>query len=273
MHEQKVIALLDDSTGVTAKAASQIFPLIGRGKSLIVTDRDPERLVQKALVAHQQLTTSAKKLTFHRVSPLCPKLLDSHNVFALFATDDGLSERQATKVRTLVDLIAQDRTQTRAPLVVASTRGGFLAELLRRAQEQGTKTIGVSPQKTRRAFHQAAESAMGLDQVYLTAEGPGAGELASYRHTIEKANVVFVAGGDYQTLGGTVFAMYQPTVVAILESGGLAGKLRRSVLSTFDKPAHARMIYDSDPARLYRRAMIAAEELRRTPKVEYVAPE
>jgi hypothetical protein len=85
--------------------------------------------------------------------------------------------------------------------------------------------------------------------------------------------VVFVAGGDHRTLGGTVFAMYQPTVVAVLETKGMTGKLRSDILSTFHKPAHAKMIYDSDPARLYNRAIKAAQRLRDNPRGEYIAPE
>jgi hypothetical protein len=99
------------------------------------------------------------------------------------------------------------------------------------------------------------------------------GQVSAYRHGIDRSDVVFVAGGDHRTLGGTVFAMYQPTVVAVLETGGMSGKLRSQILSTFNKPAHATMIYDSDPVRLYNRAVRAAEKLRHSVKTEYIAPE
>ena len=67
--------------------------------------------------------------------------------------------------------------------------------------------------------------------------------------------------------------MYQPTVVAVLKTGGMSGKLKSDILSTFNKPAHAKMIYDSDPVRLYNRAVKAAAKLREQEKTEYVAPE
>jgi hypothetical protein len=67
--------------------------------------------------------------------------------------------------------------------------------------------------------------------------------------------------------------MYHPTVVAVLETGGMSGKLKSQILSTFNKPAHAKMIYDSDPVRLYNRAVQAAEALRHQEKTEYIAPE
>ena len=55
MQERKVIALLEDSTGVTEKARREILPYIGRGKGLIVTDRDPDRLIAKAVKASERL--------------------------------------------------------------------------------------------------------------------------------------------------------------------------------------------------------------------------
>jgi hypothetical protein len=61
MQSRKVIALLEDSTGVTAKARAQILPAIGRSKAVVVSDRDPGRLMEKALAAHAELAAQGVK--------------------------------------------------------------------------------------------------------------------------------------------------------------------------------------------------------------------
>jgi hypothetical protein len=85
--------------------------------------------------------------------------------------------------------------------------------------------------------------------------------------------VIFVAGGDYKSLGGMIFGMYQNTVVAVLETRGMSGKLQKKILSTFDKKPQATVIYDSDPVRLYERALKESAKIRAEAREEYLAAE
>jgi len=290
MQERKVIALLDDSTGVTAAFKKQILPLIGKGRGVFVSDRDPERLMQKAERAHlrleqRQVSTSVLKrldgvlagrkptVVGRGRSAITPATLERHNVYTFFGTSRGMSSGDRAKVMQLVDHIAADRTGGRTPLLVAPVRKGLTSQVARAAQKQGVKTVGITHASSSGELVGRGRPRTMFDTIQLTGEGKGVGEIAAYRHGIDRADVVFVAGGDHRTLGGTVFAMYQPTVVAVLETGGMSGKLRTDILSTFDKPAHATMIYDSDPGRLYRRAVSAASKLRHAVKTDYIAPE
>jgi predicted Rossmann-fold nucleotide-binding protein len=308
MTENKVVALLDDSTGVTAKFKKQILPLIGRGRGVFVSDRDPVRLMDKAVSAHGRLKRSptrqkttlgqlarelreriTRKHDPKRASPRRrePVVVDHtkqaindqtprrHNIFTFFGTRRGMNGKDRASVERLVDCIAKDATGGRKPLLVTPARNGLNSVVAGLAKKRGVKTVGISHARTPDQLRRPGRPRKMFDVIQLTGEGQGVGELAAYRHAISRADVVFVAGGDEKTLGGTVFAMYQPTVVAVLETHGktMSGKLRSDILSTFNKPAHAKMIYDSDPVRLYSRAIKAAAELRHVEKTEYIAPE
>lgn len=296
MQEPKVIALLEDSTGVTSKFKKQILPIIGRGRSVIVSDRDPVRLMQRAEQAHRKLKQreraggllgdlagglgASPRRRGHEPSLVSPggsavteATTRGHNVYTFFGTTRGMSSADRAKVMTLVERIAKDRTGGRQPLLVTPVRRGLASTVARAARERGVSTVGISSAATALEVTGRGKPRKMFDTIQLTGEGGGVGQVSAYRHGIERSDVVFVAGGDHRTLGGTVFAMYQPTVVAVLETGGMSGKLRSHILSTFDKPAHATMIYDSDPVRLYNRAVRAAEKMRHAVKTEYIAPE
>jgi hypothetical protein len=309
MMENKVVALLDDSTGVTSKFKSQILPLIGEGRGVFVSDRDPVQLMEKAVKAHERLnraptrkrstlgqlarelreriTQKPRPTTRSRPPRPEPVVVDHtkqaindrtprrHNIFTFFGTRRGMDQQDRKSVERLVDCIAKDVTGGRKPLLVTPARNGLDSVVAGLAKKRGVRTVGISNASDPEQLRRPGRPRRMFDVIQLTGEGPGVGELAAYRHAISRSDVVFVAGGDEKTLGGTVFAMYQPTVVAVLETRGrtMSGKLRSDILSTFNKPAHAKMIYDSDPIRLYSRAIKAAEELRHVEKTEYIAPE
>jgi len=302
MQEPKVIALLEDSTGVTAKFKQQILPLVGRGRGVFVTDRDPVRLMDKAVRAHHKLEkrhtrrhglldrlgtalSPRRAVSASRARGKEPRILDPtrsaitdatakrHNVYTFFGTTRGMSRADRSTVMKLVDRIAADRTGDRAPLLVTPVRNGLTSQVARAAHKRGVKTVGISWASSAPEVRGRGKPRKMFDVIQLTGEGKGVGEVAAYRHGIDRSDVVFVAGGDHKTLGGAVFAMYQPTVVAVLETGGMSGKLRSRILSTFNKPAYATMIYDSDPVRLYNKAVRAAEKLRHAVKTDYIAPE
>lgn len=288
MQERKVIALLEDSTGVTAKARREILPFIGRGKGTIVTDRDPDRLIAKAVAASERLkqrdarpelevgtlASLARPLALKRVqrTPLeVETLRQSHNLYTFFGDAKRMSARDRAKVETLISELAKTRTDGRDPLLVLPTRPGLGSRVARSAHARGVKTFGISPAGSAEEHRRAGQFVRGLDGLQLSGEGAqGMGKLAAYQHAIKKSDVVFVAGGDHETLGGTIFALYEPTVVAVLETGGMSGKLREHILATFDKPHPAKVIYDRDPVRLVKRAAAEASTLRRSQQAEYI---
>ena len=292
MHERKVVALLEDSTGVTAEARGKILPHIGRGKATIVSDRDPEKLIAKAVKAAARLERGGTATGAPRASSLSrlavalrqqgkfarapldtAKLAQDHNIYSFFGTTRGMSAADRANVDVLIDRIAKGRPGNRSPLLMLPTRRGLASQVARAARARGVQTIGVSPAGSVEEHVRDKQFTAGLDRVQLTGEGLGVGQVATYQHAIKNADVVFVAGGDYQTLGGTIFAMYEPTVVAVLETGGMTGKLRKEILGTFNKTTAAKMVFDSDPDRLYRRAVATAAYLRRTTQQEYVGSE
>lgn len=303
LQEPKVVALLDQSTGVTAAAKKKVLPHIGTGKAVVVSDKDPTRLLDKAIAAHQLLKAkkptsriqeAIEKLDFrttqkarqprarmlrtpvqmHRKPVITEQVKRDHTIYAFFGTSSRMSSSDRGKVQKLTKLIAKDQTAGRKPMVVVPTRPGLAEKVAITAHAAGAKTVGISPSWSRKLHAAAGQSTAGLDKVRLTGEGNrGIGKLAAYRHAIQNADVVFVAGGDHRTLGGAIFAMYQPTVVAVLETGGMSEKLRKEIVTTYDKPAHAKMIYDSNPTRLYQRAVKAAAKLRDAQKTQYIAPE
>jgi predicted Rossmann-fold nucleotide-binding protein len=291
MQERKVIALLEDSTGVTAQARREILPYIGRGKGLIVTDRDPDRLIAKAVRASERLKARESRregsrsgtlqslarplgLPVQRTGLEVDALRKSHNLYTFFGDARRMSERDRAKVERMVDELARTRTDGREPLLVLPTRPGLGSKVARSAHARGVKTFGISPAGSAEEHRRAGQFVRGLDRLQLSGEGAeGIGKLAAYQHAIKKSDVVFVAGGDHETLGGTIFALYEPTVVAVLETGGMSGKLRRHILATYEKAHPAKVIFDRDPVRLVQRATAEAQALRQAERTEYIRAE
>ena len=292
MHEPKVIALLEGSGGVTAEARRKILPHLGQGKAVVVADSDPERLMRKAIAAHKELVRAGRE---GKAGPVVPAVTPGgktklppmqrgslfkgqapaeREVYAFFGHDEGLTGADRTKVDQLVTLLSAQHPG-RMPVLVVPTRPGLTAEVAKKAQAKGVRTLGISPARTKAEHVAGGQSVDGLGRIQLTGKGAGVGEFAAQRHVIEHANVVFVAGGDYKSLGGTIFAMYHDTVVAVLETegGGMSGKLRGEILTTFDKKPFATMVFDSDPVRLYHKAIEASDAIRARQRGSYIAPE
>ncbi len=289
MQERKVIAILEESTGVSEKARKEILPYIGRGKGLIVTDRDPDRLIAKAVKASARLAGKPQPVArggslAQLARPLgiptqrggldAEALRRTHNLYTFFGDAKRMSAQDRGKVDRLVAELARTRQDGRDPLLVVPTRPGLGAKVARAAHARGVRTFGISPAGSAEEHRGAGQFLRGLDGLQLSGEGAqGIGKLAAYQHAIKKSDVVFVAGGDHETLGGTIFALYEPTVVAVLETGGMSGKLREHILATFDKAHPAKVIYDRDPVRLVQRATAEASALRRADRTEYLRGE
>jgi uncharacterized protein (TIGR00725 family) len=168
MQEPKVIALLENSTGVTAGTKSKILPHIGRGRAIFVSDQDPARLMDKAVAAHAKLKNSRRVKRWNRkvgkkglLEQLAWKLggrgmrigartspavregrmqtqpvitaadKQAHNIYTFFGTTRGMGQADRAKVMSLADMIARDRTGGRTPVLVTPTRPGLPSKMLR----------------------------------------------------------------------------------------------------------------------------------------------
>jgi hypothetical protein len=77
------------------------------------------------------------------------------------------------------------------------------------------------------------------------------------------ADVLYVTGGDATTLAAVIFALHKPTVIGVLDSGGISSALRK-ILTVADKnPGGATVIYDDNPRSLVER--VQRELARRAP--------
>jgi hypothetical protein len=286
MHAPKVIALLEGSGGVTDGARTRILPYVGTGRAVVVADTDADRLLAKAEAALAALKArpaatsgpapvlaAAPRPPMTRAPLLDRRALAGRDVFAFFGNERDLTKEDRARVDALVAQIQGGAHDRRPPLLVMSTRPGLTEAVAERAQSLGVETLGVSAAGSVAQHLKLGYATRGLDHVQLTGKGAGVGEFAAVRPVVESANVVFVAGGDHHTLGATVYASYRNTVLAVLTTAGMSGKIESDIWKTFEKPPVAKMIYDSDPARLYRRAVAAADEIRKAERAEYVNAE
>ena len=288
MQERKVIAILEDSTGVSAAAKEQILPYLGAGNAIIVSDANPDRLMRKALTAHRRLNKGASHqrprtgatrrrqgATVAPVPQAIQKLLERKQrtpleVFAIFGTDEGLDPKDRAKVAQLVSHIAAPHASQAERLLITPVERGLSTTVAHQAQSLRLPTLGIAAEGSAQELPPTTPIAA-FDRIAFCAEGPGAGRLASYRHGIAPADVVFLAGGDAKTLGAGIFARYHPTVVGVLETkSGVTSQLRRRIFGTFTKASSATFVYDSDPTRLYQKALEAAEALRIHPTLPFM---
>ena len=292
MHAPKVIALLEGSGGVTGGFRTRIQPYVGKGAAVVVSDADPIRLLAKAEVALQRLEratarslvapsapvagpTTAGRPVMVQGATLDAAALKGREVFAFLGHERGMSLADRASAELLIAQIHAREGAPGVPLLVVPARTGLTEDVAAHAQARGLQTLGISAAATEAQHLQLGYATRGLDRVQLTGKGAGVGEFAALRPVVEHASVVFVAGGDHQTLGGTVFAAYRSTVVAVLTTGGrtMSGHLEQEIWKTFEKPTVATMIYDSDPVRLYQRAIAAADALRGRARGEYINAE
>jgi predicted Rossmann-fold nucleotide-binding protein len=293
LHGHKVIALLEDSGGVTDAARTHILPHLGRSPAVVVADRDPVALLAKAHRALEHLdrtaptapaaasatarsrgirSPSAQGSSPTRTPILRRLALDParDQVYAFFGHEDGMTALDRARLDRFVDRAAAARGDGRRNVLLAPARTGLTAQVAARARAAGATTIGISSARSRAEHQSLGHASEGFDALYWARRGGGVGEFSALRKVVDPAQIVLVAGGDYKTLAGLVFGLYRPTVVAVLETEGLSGRLRHEILSSFDKEPQASVLFDHDPDRLFQAAQAEAERLRGEQRGVYI---
>jgi hypothetical protein len=182
------------------------------------------------------------------------KLKDNYTGIAFLVHDNGMSEGDLLKLRKLVTLSLTQKMDERSHVILLPKRDGLSDKIAEAAQNMGVSSFEISHQGGQRVVESAPK---GKNKTVRTTvnlgKGDGVGEFASQREVVQDARAVFVAGGDYKTLAGTIFAMHENTVIGVLETGGMSGKLQSDILKDAGKDVKAELIYDTDPVRLYER--------------------
>lgn len=286
MYAPKVLAVLDSSGGIAGHAREKIIPHIGTGNAVVVYDADPVRLMEKAKVALAKLKASQPERPLvlpvvdkrvkmmHGMTKLEHKSLVTRPVYSLFTAERGMSDLDRAHLQRLATLIGTPQPGEEKPLVLGPARSGLTAEMFEVARRAGAETLGVSGANSKKEHAEAGYGTNGFDRIELTGKGTGVGAFAAIRPVVDRSKIVFVAGGDHETLAGVVFASYQRnTILAVLVTDGMTGKLEHEITKTYDKPAQATVIYDTDPDRLYARARKAAGAIAGSFREAYIAAE
>ena len=266
LYEPGVIALFKGTGGV-ADAAPGILKHIGPlpEHTSIVSERDPEKLMEEATRALDR-NVKAKLFPKSLVKPgrqqvfSDPNAKEKFSVFSFLVNDNGMSQGDVEKVRRLAKLVATGKLDDRPKAIVVPHRDGLTDTVADIAVQSGVPTFEISHQEGTRLSDNKGRKLVRLGK------GEGVGEFASQREVVQDARVVFVAGGDYKTLGGLIFALHEKTIIAVLETGGMSGALREEIAPHFGKSVDAELIYDSDPVKLLEKVKAAALP---KPKIKY----
>jgi hypothetical protein len=253
LYEPGVIAVLRDTGGIADKATTKILPHLGPlpANVRIVEDRDPEKLLQLAqeqlnkLSLPRGLPKDLVEVGLQPITALDWKHTKDRNVVAFLVGEHGLSQQDEGRVAHLAERVMAERMNSKAPLIVvpASDPRTLSSRIVDAAAEGDIPTVEISHKKASKR----EQTTGGRTKVFL-GKGEGVGEFASQREVVNDAQAVFVAGGDYKTLAGVIFALHKNSVIGVLKTGGVSGQLE-DILSGLRKDA--RVIYDSDPDKLF----------------------
>lgn len=263
MHEPGVIALLEDTGGVSSAARERILPYVGLPETVrVVHSEDPAQLLNRAEEALGGLRSAGVNVTPTRLfrparheSVISRERAREHNVFSFLVEDNGQSNAtdRAATVR-LIDLALASRIDGRKPIAVAGAAQRRLTTevLVRATRDHDVEAIGIStedgpdqrwkPNDSERTF-----------LVKRTGNGPGVGEFAAHREIVDQADAIFVSSAYFKNLAGLAFALRDEgkPIIAVLEQESTGSSHLRDMLNAInDGPLSDRFVFSSDPAEL-----------------------
>jgi uncharacterized protein (TIGR00725 family) len=145
---------------------------------------------------------------------------------------------------------------------------GLPERVINAVRALGGMTVGVSPGHTaseQRERYQAPE--IGSDVVIYTGFGLKGRNVV----TVRSSDIIVIFGGSMGTLNELTIAYDEGKVIGILEGSGGVADLARELFKMLPKKSAARIVYDTDPAKLMDRCHDAA--LRERSPAEQLAHE
>ena len=169
-----------------------------------------------------------------------------------------LSEQSLPAAFTLGQAISQADCY-----VVTGGCPGLPLEAARGAKEAGGLVIGISPGLSLdEHVHKYGSPTAYHDVLIFTGSGLMGREVVNIR----SSDIVVIVGGSSGTLGELAIAYDEGKLIGILKGSGGISEIAEEILAACKKDTGARVLYDTDPARL----VVSLLELYRT--VHYRKP-
>lgn len=250
-----VLAFLKGSGGVADAATTKILPHLGPlpAHVRIVEESDPTKLLIAAMVeldkvkGNTAFPTRLVKVGHREVFKDPIELKKRANIVSYLVDGQGMSATDKSNLMRLTSRLSTEHIDGKFPVTVVPERAGITQEVAALSVREGAQAFHIShlgPRTVDKLAEGHVRVSMG--------KGEGVGESATGREVTQDARVVVVAGGDYKTLSGLIYALHHDTIVAVLETGGMSGKLRSDIMPVIvDKGTKARIIYGTDPDRLF----------------------
>ena len=263
LHEPGVVARVKGSGGV-ADAMIRFLPHLGKLRSDIrfVSSANPERLVRRAVAEVEKLPALAS-MPKQLAEPIGERSLltlseRAGEVYSLLVSANGMNPGQRREAEKLVDLVGGAKDGAGAPLTVVMPKRSdrFASALAQRLRDLSANVVEIDSGGS----YQPVATATPVRSLGL---GKGAGEFMAQRQVVGAAKAVYVAGGDYKTLAGVVFALHQPAVIGVLESGGLSSGLKEILAIANKNPGGATLIYEKDAGALQQKVQGALDRRSR----------
>ena len=135
---------------------------------------------------------------------------------------------------------------SRGCILVTGATTGLPDMVSRAARKHGGLTVGISPASTPEEHEHFGLPADGAEVILYTGFGFKGRNVVNIR----SSDIVIIFGGATGTLNEFTIAYDEGKIIGILEgSGGIADHIKE-ILAFCHKPTRARLVYDSNPAKL-----------------------
>ena len=134
----------------------------------------------------------------------------------------------------------------RGCILVTGATTGLPDMVSRAARKRGSLTVGISPASAPEEHERFGLPTDGAEVILYTGFGFKGRNVVNIR----SSDIVIIFGGATGTLNEFTIAYDEGKIIGILEgSGGIADHIKE-ILAFCPKPTRARLVYDSDPAKL-----------------------
>lgn len=161
------------------------------------------------------------------------------------ASGGELPAGEKARLETLAERLGAAIAGRGCVLVTGATTG--LPDMVSRAaRKHGALTVGISPASAPEEHDRFGLPLDGVEVILYTGFGFKGRNVVNIR----SSDIVIIFGGATGTLNEFTIAYDEGKVIGILEgSGGIADHIKE-ILAFCHKPTRARLVYESDPAKL-----------------------